>query len=232
MTGRGLFVTGTDTGVGKTSVAVAIARQLRSDGRRVGVYKPVASGFSSVTDPASDAVRLWEAAGRPLGPGTVCPQSFAAAAAPARAARAEGRRVDERLLRSGLAAWRAASDVVVVEAAGGLCSPLGDATLGIDLAREFCLPLVVVDMARLGMIGRSLVTVRAARAEGLRVAALVMSAVEPLDLPSDDPESPGRIVADGLSDLAAFLPGLPIGLLHHSAERVSPHVDWWTLAAG
>jgi len=232
VTCRGLYVTGTDTGVGKTSVAVAIARHLRAEGRRVGVYKPVASGFPSVCDPDGDAVRLWEAAGRPLAPDMVCPQSFAAAAAPARAARAEGRQVDERRLRSGITLWRAASDVVVVEAAGGLCSPLGDTTLGIDLAREFCLPLVVVDAARLGMIGRVLVTVRAARAEGLRVAAVVVSAVEPLDQPGDDADSPGRIVADGLADLAALLPDLPIGLLSHAADRVSPSPDWWTLAGG
>ena len=89
----GLFISGTDTDVGKTAVATAIVRALVAGGRRVGVYKPVASGFSSAADERSDAWRLWDAAGRRLAPEKVCPQSFAAPVAPPAAARAEGLRV-------------------------------------------------------------------------------------------------------------------------------------------
>jgi dethiobiotin synthetase len=223
----GLFVTGTDTDVGKTAVAAAIARQLVAAGRRVGVYKPVASG---VTTAASDARRLWEAAGSPLSIELVCPQAFTAPLSPPRAARAEGRCVDEALLRSGVAPWHAASDIVIVEGAGGLFSPAGDRSLNIDLARDLALPLVIVDAARLGAIGRSLMAVAAARAAGLPVAAVVLSYTQPLGGAKDEPASDVRIAADSSVDLAARLGGVPVGTLHHAAERITPALDWFTLA--
>src|SRR5262245_30914885 len=96
---RGLFITGTGTGVGKTYVAALVARVLRNSGRRVGVYKPVASGCE-IRDGrlvSVDAIALWEAAGRPGSLDQVCPQLFAALLAPHLAARAEGRKVNARL---------------------------------------------------------------------------------------------------------------------------------------
>lgn len=223
MTRRGLFVTGTDTDVGKTAVACAIARQFAAAGARVGVYKPAASGAGSA---APDVMRLWEAAGRPLTPAQVCPQSFAAPIAPPRSARAEGCVVDERLLRDGLEPWWAASDVVVVEGAGGLFSPLGDTLLNADLARELGLPLVVVDAARLGAIGRTLATVTAARASGLAVAAVVLSHTQPLTGSLADPASVASIARDSAADLASRLAPLPVSVLAHGAERIEPAIDW------
>ncbi|MFN5757756.1 MAG: dethiobiotin synthase [Planctomycetia bacterium] len=223
MTRRGLFVTGTDTDVGKTAVACAIARQLVAAGKRVGVYKPVASGAGPA---ASDVMRLWEAAGRPLTPAQVCPQSFAAPIAPPRSARAEGRAVDERLLRDGLEPWWAASDIVVVEGAGGLFSPLGDTLLNVDLARQLGLPLVVVDAARLGAIGRTLTTVTAARASGLAVAAVVLSHTQPLTGRLADPASIASIAHDSAADLAARLAPLPVAVLAHDAARIDPVIEW------
>lgn len=225
---RGLFVTGTDTDVGKTAVAAAILRQLRAAGQVVGAYKPVASGAAAA---GGDAAALWEAAGRPLSLEAVCPQAFAAAIAPHRAARAEGRVVDERLLRAGFEPWRAAGGIVVVEGAGGLFSPLGDATLNVDLARGLGLPLVIVDAARLGAIGRSLALVRAARAEGLVVAAVVLSHTHRLGGSPDDPASELRIAADSAADLAERLGGVTVGVLAHGAERIEPVSDWLALAA-
>jgi dethiobiotin synthetase len=220
---RGLFVTGTDTDVGKTAVACAIARQLVAAGTRVGVYKPAASGAGTA---APDVVRLWEAAGRPLTPAQVCPQSFAAPIAPPRSARAEGRVVDERLLRDGLEPWWTASDIVVVEGAGGLFSPLGDTLLNADLARELGLPLVVVDAARLGAIGRTLATVTAARASGLTVAAVVLSHTQPLTGSLADPASAASIARDSAADLAARLAPLPVAVLAHDAARIDPAIDF------
>jgi dethiobiotin synthetase len=222
----GLFVTGTDTDVGKTAVAVAITRHLVAQGRRVGVYKPVASG---VTTAVSDARRLWEAAGEPLTIEQVCPQAFAAPLSPPRAARAEGRGVDEALLRIGVEPWQAASDVVIVEGAGGLFSPAGDQSLNVDLARDLALPLVIVDTARLGAIGRTLMAVTAARAEGLTVAAVVLSHTRPLDGAEDDPASERRIAADNAVELASRLGSMPVGVLAHAAERIAPVIDWLTL---
>jgi len=239
MAACGLFVTGTDTGVGKTAVAVAILRGLARDrlpsGPRVGVYKPVASGvlpgLKGVGGAAwGDVATLWEAAGRPLSIEAVCPQRFQAAIAPPRSARAEGRRVDDAVLRSGFTAWRDASDIVIVEGAGGLFSPLGDMTLNVDLARDLGLPLVVVDTTRLGAIGRTLAVVRAARAEGLRVAAVVLSQVEPCEERPDDPESPWAIARDSASDLADRLRPVPVTLLAHDATAIEPALDWLALA--
>lgn len=227
--GRGLFVTGTDTDVGKTVAAVAIVRSLVAGGRRVGVYKPVASGVAAADDPDGDPYRLWEAAGRPGAPAQVCPQAFAAAIAPVRAAAAAGRTVDEALLRTGLAAWRS-SEAVVVEGAGGLFSPLGERTLGADLARDFGLPLVVVDSARLGAIGRTLATVRAARAEGLVVAAVVLSEVAPPRGDPGDPAADSEIAAAAMADLGRLLPSVPVTLLGHAAPGFTPAIDWWSAA--
>lgn len=226
---RGLFLAGTDTDVGKTAVAVAIVSQLVASGVRVGVYKPVASGTRG---PGGDADLLWRAAGRPLSLASVCPQAFAAPIAPADAAAAEGRAVDERLLRAGLAPWRSACDLVVVEGAGGLFSPVGPRTLVVDLAREFCLPLVVVDAARLGLVGRTLAAVRAARAEGMHVAAVVVSQTRAPHGAADDPASDAAILRAGVGHLRERLPEIPVGVLAHGASRVEPSPDWMALASG
>lgn len=212
---RGLFVTGTDTDVGKTAVAVALVRDLLRRGLRVGVYKPVASGAA---DGVSDAAQLWEAAGRPLTLESVCPQAFQTPLAPTQAAAVEGRRIDERLLRTGFDVWSAASDQVVVEGAGGLFSPVGDHTLNVDLARDLGLPLVVVDAARLGAIGRTLATVQAARAGGLEVALIVLSCVTPLEGDPLDPRSAAGIVRHALQEIAARLSPIPVRLLPYGAD--------------
>jgi dethiobiotin synthetase len=232
----GLFVTATDTDVGKTAVAVAIVTELVAAGHRVGVYKPVASGVSrdAAGQPAvaSDPERLWQAAGRPLSIEAVCPQAFALPLAPAWAARAEGRTIDEKLLRTGFNVWRDTSDLVVVEGAGGLFSPLADATLNADLVRDLKLPLVVVDAARLGAIGRVLAVVRAAQAEGLFVTAVMLSHVRPPAGDPTDPTSDMAIARASAADLARRLPGVCVGTLAHAAARVTPALDWLSHARG
>ena len=171
----GLFITGTGTGVGKTYVAALIARALREAGKRVGVYKPVASGCEmrggALVSP--DAVALWEAAGRPGTLEQVCPQMFAAPLAPHLAARAEGRRVDAAAAcATGIDFWRETSDIVLVEGAGGLMSPISDDDYNADLAAEFGYPLVVVAANELGTINATLQTLITASTyrDGLDVA--------------------------------------------------------------
>lgn len=222
---------GTDTGVGKTAVAAAILRQMVAEGRRAGAYKPVASGVGgpSLAGDATpgDPEMLWRAAGRPLSVAVVCPQAFKAAIAPAAAARAEGREIDESLLRSGIGPWTETSECIVVEGAGGLFSPLSDRTLNVDLAREFGYPLVLVDSGRLGAIGRVLSTARAAAAEGIRLAAVVISHVTPLDEKrADDPASDWSIAEAARIDLSRRLAPVPVLLLRHRADRIEPATDW------
>jgi dethiobiotin synthetase len=217
-TARGIYVTGTDTDVGKTAVAVAIVRSLARTGMRVGAYKPVATGGGH--DPAA----LWEAAGRPLALAQVCPQLFPAPISPPRSARAAGSIVDDALLERGLEPWMRGFDVVVVEGAGGLCSPLSDTRSNADLAARLGFPLVVVDAARLGAIGRTMATVTAARSCGLPVAAIVLSQTAPLTGSPDDPASSWRIAHDSRADLAALLAPLPVAMLAHGGNAIEPPI--------
>jgi dethiobiotin synthetase len=178
---KGLFITGTGTGIGKTYVAALIARALRDAGVRVGVYKPAASGCDRHGDElvSEDAVALWEAAGRPGSLLNVCPQMFAAPLAPHLAARAEGRRVDAKLLRDGIEYWRETSEVVLVEGAGGLMSPISDDDYNADLAAEFGYPLLIVAANQLGVINATLQTLitAATYCDGLDVAGIVLNSV-------------------------------------------------------
>ena len=180
---RGLFITGTDTGVGKTYVAALVARALAAEGRRVGVYKPVASGCRRQGDRlvSDDALSLWEAAGRPGELERVCPQRFAAPLAPHLAARAEDARVDEEQLRRGLDYWIERSDIVIVEGVGGLMSPLTDDEYVADLAYEFGYPLVVVARNALGAINQTLQTLITAATfrRGLPIAGIVLNRSTP-----------------------------------------------------
>ncbi len=175
----GLFITGADTGVGKTHVAAMIARQLTQHGVRVGVYKPVASGCELQAGEmiSDDALVLWEAAGRPEDLSRVCPQRFAAPLAPHLAARLERRTVDAGLLSKGLAFWRERSDFVIVEGAGGLMSPLSDDVYVADLAAELGYPLLVVVRDTLGAINQTLQTliVASTYCEGIPVAGVVLN---------------------------------------------------------
>jgi len=226
----GFFITATDTDAGKTVVAATIARALRATPSppRVGVYKPVASGVT--TAGSGDAGVLWEAAGEPLALGRVCPQSFTTPLAPHHAARIEGTAVDENLLRAGLEPWLAASDVVLIEGAGGLFSPVSDRLLNADLARDFAYPAVIVDAGRLGCIGRVLATVTAARASGVAIAAVVLSQVDADDASrAPGPTAPATIVADGAEELRRLLPGVPVVVLPHGSQRFVPPIDWMTL---
>jgi dethiobiotin synthetase len=222
---RGLFITGTGTGVGKTYVSALIAKSLVAAGKKVGVYKPVASGCELRDGKlvSADAVALWEAAGRPGTLELVCPQTFAAPLAPHLAARAEGKRVDASLLRSGLDFWRESCDIVLVEGAGGLMSPISDDDYNADLAEDFGLPLVVVAANELGTINATLQTLIVADTfrTGLSVAGLILNSPQPV---ADDPSTDSN--ADELARrcIAPILANIT-----HGGE-LEPAVDWWSLA--
>ncbi len=225
----GLFVVGTDTGVGKTQVASRIAAALLRAGKRVGVYKPTASGceLSGGQIVSDDARSLWEGAGRPGELAAVCPQRFAAPLAPHLAAIEEGKRLDPALLRSGIEYWQATSDVIVVEGAGGLMSPLGEAEYVADLAADLGLPLVVVAGNRIGVINQVLTTLLAARSYGTRlhVAGIVLSDVLP-------PSSYDPSVATNRRELEQRCDVPLLAQLGHGAATFDREVDWFELARG
>jgi len=199
MSPRGLFITGTNTGVGKTYVACLIARTLAAEGRRVGVYKPIASGClrSGGELISPDAISLWEAAGRPGQRDRVCPQQFEAPLAPHRAARAEGKQVDRELLYRGIEFWHDLAEIVLIEGAGGLLSPVDEDLYNADLANEFGYPLIVVAANALGVINQTLQTLVTAATfrDGLEVAGVVLNDIGP---PGDDvsrDSNPGELKA-------------------------------------
>jgi len=170
---RGVFVTGTDTGVGKTLVACALLRALRARGVDAGAMKPIETGVGP--GGPTDAIALRLAAGERDPLAEVCPQPFALAAAPLVAARAEGRAVDLAAIDAAFARLRARREFLVVEGAGGLLVPI-DAELAMsDLAQRMALPLLVVARAALGTINHTRLTIEAARVRGLPVAGVVIS---------------------------------------------------------
>ena len=222
----GLFITGTDTSVGKTYVAATIARELVAAGHRVGVYKPVASGCRREGDflVSDDALALWEAAGRPGTLDAVCPQRFAAPLAPHLAARAEGRTVDRELLHTGLDNWAQSSDMMIVEGAGGLMSPISDDEYVADLAFDFGWPLVVVTPNRLGTIHQTLATlvVAATFRDGLDVAGVILN--EPY------PPAADESAASNYDELCRRCVPPVLARLAWQATAFDPHVDWWEIA--
>jgi dethiobiotin synthetase len=169
----GCFVTGTDTGVGKTVVACAILRELRARGIDVAGFKPVETGVGEAG--ALDARALREAAGGGDDLDLVCPQRFALPAAPPVAAAAEGREVDPAALDAGFRALSARHAFVVAEGAGGLLVPVAKDLMMADLAARWNLPLVVVARAALGTLNHTRLTLEAAARRGLPVRGLVIS---------------------------------------------------------
>ena len=223
----GLFITGTDTDVGKTYVGAMIARALVKSGHRVGVYKPAASGCTQkdgllISD---DAVALWNAAGRPGDLERVCPQRFFAPLAPHLAAREEGQTLDADLLRRGLDYWRQRSDVLLVEGAGGLMSPLGEDQYVADLAEEFGFPLVVVSRNVLGTVNQTLQTLIAAGAfhKGLPVAGVVLNN-------ATQPSASDISQASNRRELASRLSCPILAEAAWGANDFDAAVDWFALA--
>ena len=211
-----LAVTGTDTGVGKTLVACALAAALRARGTAVAAMKPFETGVAE-RHAGTDAERLRRAAAHAGGllppPEDVCPAVFAEPLAPLIAAEREGRPVALAALDDARARLERGLDAapgpraLLVEGAGGLLVPLlrDDAGRVVDfgtLAARWSLDLVVVAGDRLGVLNHTLLTVREAERAGLRVRLVVLNALRPA--PADVAE------ATNLGALQALLPGVPV----------------------
>jgi dethiobiotin synthetase len=180
---RGYFITGTDTGVGKTFVARAIAGALARNGVDVGVMKPVESGCPTRDGrlvPA-DALALKRAAGAPDSIDAINPYRFAAAIAPNVAARLEDKDIKLSIIKKLYDELSARHDMMIVEGAGGLLSPVTDSKSAADLAALLELPLIVVVPSTLGCINHLLLTLRAAEEANLSVAGVILNHPAPPD---------------------------------------------------
>jgi len=180
---RGLFITGTDTGVGKTAVAVALLRCALRRGLRPIPLKPAETGC---TPDAEDARRLWQAARPPIDERDVCPYRFRLPAAPAQAAALEGKRIplDDVVRHAQAVASR--GDWLLVEGAGGLLVPYGeDGWTAADLIERLGLPVVLVARTALGTINHTALTVRELQRRGLPIAALILNRTTPDPQPQE-----------------------------------------------
>jgi len=172
---RGCFVTGTDTGAGKTVVAAAIAAALAARGERVAAFKPVVTGTDEPRDPdwPPDHELLAAAAG--IMPEAVAPLRFGSPVSPHLAAELEARPIDPGALVTAARSAGALADVLVVEGVGGLLVPITMECSVRDFARELGLPLVIAARPGLGTINHTLLTVEAARAAGLEPVGIVLT---------------------------------------------------------
>jgi len=177
---RGFFVTGTDTGVGKTLVSCALLRALAARGMRVIGMKPVAAGATDVNGVLiNDDVEQLIAAGNVSAPRELInPYCFAAAIAPHIAATEEKKLVDINALLSSFQQLTLRAERVIVEGAGGFCVPLNDTASSADLARALALPVVLVVGMRLGCLNHALLTAEAIRARGLVLAGWIANHID------------------------------------------------------
>ena len=210
---RGLFVTGTDTGVGKTRVATALAHALATRGLRVHARKPVESGVDAREGPL-DAQALQAAAGGHEPLERVCPLRLRAPLSPERAAALEGVALELDDLVASARAGTADDGFVLVEGAGGFLSPIARAALNADFASTLALPVLIVAADRLGTLNHTLLTVEAVHARGLDIAGVVLNA-------PDEAASEGM---DNAADLARWL-GRPVLRFAHGRAAGAPWVD-------
>ena len=222
----GLFITGTDTGVGKTWVGAALAYLLVGRGLIVRPRKPVESGCVRGEDDGllpRDAEILHRAAQSPEPLERVCPYRLRAALSPERAAALEGLDLNLDRLVAACRAGVGEDDFLLVEGAGGFYSPLAAGALNADLATALGLPVLVVVADRLGAINHTLLTVEAVTQRGLKVVGVVLNQATPVT----DREM------DNAADLARWL-GRPVTRVPHcsapptgapACAELAPYLD-------
>jgi dethiobiotin synthetase len=173
----GLFVTGTDTGVGKTLVAAAIARWLHGQGRRVAVLKPIATGCvhrrEGLVSEDAELLAVASDTHHPLD--LICPNRYEEPLAPSVAARRSKQPIDWEAIGRSIRIMSADADVMVVEGAGGVMTPMDENAVVRDVIAALRIPAVVVARPGLGTINHTLLSVEALRAKNIPVAGVVIN---------------------------------------------------------
>ncbi len=219
-----LFLSANDTAAGKTFVATRLITALRRAGLQIAVRKPVESGWNAADSFASDAAQLATASGESLD--TVCAYRFTHALAPVFAARIEHCALTQAaLLRASTAS--AATDLLLIEGAGGLLSPLSEDGDNADLATALSSPVLLVVRERLGAINQARMLLLSATTRGLAIAGMVLNGGTP-----DDPygqQNTSVIQHDLLAYADAADGGVPAAFLR-LAEDGSEIPEAFTLA--
>lgn len=208
-TAKGFFVTGTGTEVGKTVVAAVLARDLLRRGSTVAVFKPAVTGLDEPGEP--DHALLRRAAGSEQSDDGIAPYRYGPPASPHLAAAKAGEEIDPEHLRSAARTAAARAEHLVCEGVGGLLVPLTPGYLIRDLAVDLALPLVIAASPGLGTINHTLLTIEAARAAGLSVAAVVLTPWPPQPGAIEDSnretiESLGEVTVKALPQLNLAAP--------------------------
>lgn len=209
MNGAGVFITGTDTGIGKTIYSCALLQNLRQQGHRVAAMKPVASGARCEAAGLrnEDAVLLRQAAGGWQAYADLNPYCFAPAIAPHLAAAAAGVNIELDMLQNRCRQLRQQADVTVVEGVGGWLVPLGAGQTVADLAQALQLPVVLVVGLRLGCLNHALLSARAIVDAGLPLHGWVANCIEP-DMPQ---------LAENIATLVTWLPAPLLDVIPYSS---------------
>jgi dethiobiotin synthetase len=192
----GIFVTGTDTGVGKTCVAAALLRALAANGLCAVGMKPVAAGVAQGATRNADVMALLAAGNVAAELQDVNPHSFVPAIAPHLAAAEAGRAIDLETIAAAYARLAARADYVVVEGAGGTLVPLSERFDMLDIPARLHLPVLLVVGIRLGCLNHALLAALAINARGLELVGWIANRIDP-----------GMVaIDDNLAALAARLP--------------------------
>lgn len=212
------FITGTDTGVGKTLISCALLLAFAAQGKRAAGFKPVSAG-SDEDGYNDDAKALCAASGLPLNCGQVNPYCFAQAIAPHIAAQRTGVRIDLSRILASYRELAGQADEVIVEGAGGFMVPLNEQQNSADLARELDLPMIVVVGMRLGCLNHALLTVRAIAEYRLKCAGWVAN------VPDADMEA----LQENIDTLRELIAAPLLGVVPHmaapDAKSAERHLD-------
>ena len=230
----GLFITGTDTEVGKTIVAGAIADWFRRGHQRVAVCKPMATGCVRRREGlvSEDAEFLAHCADAKFPLDVICPQRWVEPLAPAVAAERAGEPVDWENVNRSLTAMSAASDVIVVEGVGGLMTPLDARHTVRDMIGWLGLPVIIVARPGLGTINHTLLTINALREIGANVAGVVINRYPAESASIAEESNPRAIEKWGKTSVLCITPAeiihrpkLPPGII-----AAIDRVDWGGIA--
>lgn len=225
---RGLFVTGTDTGVGKTVVAGAIVAALRATGERVAAFKPVVTGLDEPAEPGWPRDHELLAAAAGASAEAVAPHAFGPPVSPHLAAELAGAELDldALIVAAGAAAAEAGASTLIVEGVGGLLVPLTPRQTVRDLAVGLGFPLVIAARPGLGTINHALLTLAAARAAELTVAGVVMTPwpERPSVMENSNRETVARLGAVAVATLPHLPDGSPRSL--QAGGAALPLVAW------
>ena len=170
---KGIFVTGTDTGVGKTVVTAAIAWNLTQAGKRVALMKPIQTG--TIVSGPTDIEFVQKVLGADYSLDVSCPYMFSDPVAPLVASMLVGERIDIKKIKDSYSRLSSDNDFVIVEGAGGLLVPILEDYFMSDLALELDLPVLIVTRPNLGTLNHTFLTLESAKKRGLDVAGIVIS---------------------------------------------------------